>query len=90
MEYKKAASKVPYMHRGEEMTPERLVELIGWHRQLVSSTLKPLADLYEVDPEIFRKERPEDGKPDNRIAAAHCKTVATTRRRWLTLTGWRR
>ena len=75
MEYKKAASKVPYMHRGEEMTPERLVELIGWHRQLVSSTLKPLADLYEVDPEIFRKERPEDGKPDNRIAAAHCKTV---------------
>ena len=58
MEYKKAASKVPYMHRGEEMTPERLMKLIGWHRQLVSSTLKPLADLYEVDPEIFRKERP--------------------------------
>lgn len=74
-EYKKAPSKVPYMHRGEEMTSEKLMKLIGWHKDLVSHTLKPLMDLYEVDPEIFRRPPTEDGKPDNRIASAHCKIV---------------
>lgn len=74
-EYRKAPSKVPYMHRGDEMTLVRLMKLIGWHKTVVQQTLKPLMDLYEVDPEIFRKKPNDDGKPDNRIASAHCKIV---------------
>lgn len=74
-EYKFPQQRVYYMPVGSEMTPAALRDAIAWHKLFVRDTLEPLGRMYEVDSEIFHKPPREDGKPDNRISAAHCKIV---------------
>lgn len=73
--YHRPQSRVFLMGVDEVMTLDRLREAVSWHKRLVTETLKPLGDLYEVDGEIFHRPPRDDGKPDKRISAAHCKIV---------------
>lgn len=73
--YKYPERRIYFMPTGSTMTSDALRDAVAWHKALVRDTLAPLGRMYEVDSEIFHRPKREDGKPDNRISAAHCKIV---------------
>lgn len=61
-----------------KMTTDLLSKLINIHKTEVDSRLKDLQAAYENEYKIYKAERENDGKPDNRMATNFAKYITDT------------